>query len=204
MDVGYTGGVVRDLVFESVEGVTQPEFAAWLERAPLAPGRYELLNGRVVMTPPAGYPHGSVGAALLVAIDAHVRLREAGRVLDSSQGYELPSGDTVEPDVSFVSHERWSAGPAPEEGKFLRIVPDLVVEVLSPTTASRDRGEKKAIYERAGVRELWLVDVRARRVTRLVLGEGRFDVGTSFEEDETLESTVLPGLAVAVASLMTR
>lgn len=200
--VGYTGGVVRDLVFESVDGVTQTEFAAWVGHASLAPGRYELLNGRVVMTPPAGHPHGSVGAALIMAIGAHVHGQGAGRVLDSSQGFELPSGDTVEPDVSFVSQARWAAGPAPEVGKFLRIVPDLVVEILSPTTASRDRGEKKAIYEKAGVGELWLVDVRARRVTRFVLVAGRFDLGTHFEEDETLESAVLPGLAVPVAPLM--
>jgi Uma2 family endonuclease len=45
----------------------------------------------------------------------------------------------------------------------LRIVPDLVVEVLSRKTASQDPGEKKAIYERNGVREYWLVDPRTRR-----------------------------------------
>jgi Uma2 family endonuclease len=91
-----------------------------------------------------------------------VKQRRNGKVLDSSQGFELPSGDTVEPDHSFVSNERWDAAPAPKLGEFLKVVPDLVVEVLSQKTASQDRGEKKAIYERNGVREYWLVDPRAR------------------------------------------
>jgi Uma2 family endonuclease len=191
-------------VFESIDSMTPSEFAGWVERASLAPGRYELLNGRVVMTPPASYPHGGVGATLVRAIGNHVEASASGRVFDASQGFELPSGDTVEPDVTFISHARWIQGPPPEEGRFLRIVPDLVVEVLSPATASRDRGEKKAIYERNAVGEYWLVDVRARRVIRFVLVDGRFDAGTSFEEDAALESTVLPGFSAAIADLMRR
>ena len=62
-------------------------------------------------------------------------------MLGSSAGYDLPSGDTLEPDVSFLSAARLAAGPAPERGRFLRIVPDLVVEILSDSTAKRDRGE---------------------------------------------------------------
>ena len=62
----------------------------------------------------------------------------------------------VMPDASFVVRARWEAeGPA-EEGRFLRVVPDLVVESLSARTASYDRGEKKAIYETNAVREYWI------------------------------------------------
>jgi len=97
-------------------------------------------------------------------IHAHGGKHDLGKVFGSSQGYELPTGDTLEPDASFVSNARWSAGPAPKRGEFLRVVPDLVVEILSPSTASRDRGEKRKAYEAAGVRELWLVDERAGEV----------------------------------------
>ena len=146
------GAIVEEMspqpVFESIETFTQPEFETLVaERSRVGDvHHYELLNGRVVMTPPAGYPHGGVEATLLRIIGSFVHARRLGRVFGSSQGFELPSGDTVEPDVAFVSHERWNAGPAPVPGKFIRIVPDWVVEILSAGTASRDRGEKKAIY----------------------------------------------------------
>ncbi len=197
----YTRRVVREPSFESLEGMTQEAFADWVgQHEPLGVARYELLNGRIVMTPPAGYPHGGLGARIVVLVREH---GEDGLVFESSQGYALPSGDTVGPDVSFVSRPRWEAGPKPAVGEFIRIVPELVVEILSPSTSSRDRGEKKAIYERNGVRELWLVDPRARRIVRFVLGDGRYDLGRVFDEDERITSTVLPGLDAPVAGLVT-
>src|SRR5262245_3359046 len=123
---------MREIQFESVASMSQADFFDWvIERQRWDPNHYELLNGRIVMTPPAGYPHGGVGSNLQYILGAYVRTAATGRVFDSSQGFELPSGDTVEPDHTFVSNGRWSAAPAPEEGKFLRVVPDLVVEVLS-------------------------------------------------------------------------
>lgn len=124
-----------------------------------------------------------------------------GKVFGSSQGFELPSGDTVEPDVSFVSRERWEAGPAPVAGKFLRVVPDLVIEILSQSTASRDRGEKKAIYERNGVREYWLVDPNGRSVVVFLLEGGRFDRGRTLTLDDELSSAVVAGFSIDVALL---
>jgi Uma2 family endonuclease len=192
-----------DLVFESVRDVGQEEFARLVRtrRLPGLPGRFELLQGRIVVTPPAGYPHGEIEAIWVSAL-RDARRGSSGRVFGSSQGFELPSGDTVEPDVSFVSAERWAKGPAPVSGEFLRVVPDLVVEILSPGRAPYDRGEKKRIYEQNGVGELWLVDSRARIATRFALtAAGRWDEGRAFRDGERLASTVLPGLTVEVAAL---
>lgn len=86
------------------------------------------------MSPPAGWPHAPVGTNILVPLGTFVRTHKLGLVLDSSAGYNLPSGDTVEPDISFISKERLAAGPAPQTGKFLRIVPHLAMKILSPAT----------------------------------------------------------------------
>ncbi|HKE17950.1 MAG TPA: Uma2 family endonuclease [Kofleriaceae bacterium] len=127
--------------------------------------QYELLNGRVVMNPPAGWPHGRTNYVAFF-ITARVRsLGLAGEVLTGEQGFDLPSGDTVAPDVSFTSKARWAAAPPPVERQALKVVPDLVVEVLSRSTAARDRGEKKAIYESNDVEEYWLIDLVARTLT---------------------------------------
>jgi Uma2 family endonuclease len=192
---------MRRLTFESRESVTQAEFADWI-RSVRDDNHYELLHGRVVMEPPAGWPHGRIEARIVARLDAFAEAQRSGLVFGSSQGFELPSGDTVEPDVAFVSAARWTRAPKPRPGKFLRVVPDLIVEILSPGTASRDRGEKKGIYESNGVREYWLVDPRAERVKRFALGDdGRFGRGAALEAGEELVSEVLPGLRVAVAEI---
>lgn len=189
-------------IFESITTMDQAEFAAWIEqRCDWDIHRYELLNGRVVMTPPAGWPHSENEVEVVFMLRAFVGTHGGGRVLGSSQGFELPTGDTVAADASFVSDARWIAAPPPERGKFLRVVPDLMVEVLSKSTASRDRGEKKAIYAAAGVREYWLVDSRARTVTVFLASAGRFDAGRVFGEHETFASAALPGLVVDVGRL---
>ena len=129
------------------------------------PNHYELLNGRVVMNRPPGWPQGRTNH-IAFFITARVRaLGMAGEVLTGEQGFELPSGDTVAPDVSFTSKARWDAAPSPVERQALKVVPTLVVEVLSRSTAARDRGEKKAIYEGNEVDEYWLVDLVARVLT---------------------------------------
>jgi Uma2 family endonuclease len=90
----------------------------------------------------------------------------------------------------------------PVEGEFLNVVPDLVVEVLSLSTASHDRGEKKAIYERNGVREYWLLDWRSRELTVFHLVDGKFDLGSVFSEADKARSEVLAGVEFAVRDLL--
>ena len=150
--------------FVSERTFTQDEFLAWIETITWEdPWRYELVKGRIVMSPPAGWPHGRHGANVVVLLGNHAA-RHGGQVLDSSMGYVLPTGDVLEPDASWISRERWAAGPEPQRGKLLRIVPDLVCEVLSPYNRDRDLGEKRAIYAASGIREYWIVDPDAPMV----------------------------------------
>ena len=95
------------------------------------------------MSPPAGWPHGRLDAKLSQILARACRSTPLGIVLGSSTGYDLPSGDTLEPDVSFVSAERLAAGPQPVRGRFLTVVPTLVVEILSPSTSRRDRPRRR-------------------------------------------------------------
>jgi len=124
-----------------------------------------------------GFPHGALAARIVTALIAHAQAAGGGLVQESSAGFDLPTGDTLEPDVTLISTGRLAAGPKPEHGQFLAIVPDLVVEILSPSTARRDRVEKKRIYARCGVEEYWLVDPRRREVAIFArAGDGTFGV----------------------------
>jgi len=193
---------MRELAFESTQDVTQAEFAEWVLRRAPRDFHFELLNGRVVMTPPAGWPHGSVESNVQWILASWVKAHKLGRVFGSSQGFELPTGDTIEPDGSFVSAARLKAAAKPEVGKFLRLVPDLVFEAISPGNASTDRVEKKAIYERNGVAEYWLADSRARELTVLTLGRnGRFNSGTAYPVGARFKSKAVRGLIVKVGDV---
>jgi len=179
----------------------QAAFRRWLTRRPaLDLNHYELLDGRIVTTPPAGWPHGRIDAMLAHLLEAHVAQHRLGIVLGSSAGYDLPSGDTVEPDVSFISRAQFAAGPPPTRGRFVRIVPTLVVEVLSPSTSRRDRTPKRAIYERNGIAEYWLVDPTRENVTVLALQGGRYNRARSVAAGR-IPSRVLPDLHVTVEQI---
>ena len=186
--------------FVSTEIFTQKEFKRWLDERPASDiNHYELLRGRIVMSPPAGWPHGAVGTNILVPLATFVRTHNLGQVLDSSAGYDLPSGDTVEPDISFISAARLAAGPAPQPGKFIRIVPNLVVEILSPATAQKDQTEKKAIYAENGVEEYWIVDSKRREITVYTLSGKRFGRGAVHTARDVLRSRVLDGFTLRVS-----
>ena len=188
--------------FVSTETFTQKEFKRWLDERPASDiNHYELLHGRIVMSLPAGWPHGSVESNVHTPLATFVRTNRLGLVLGSSAGYDLPSGDTVEPDVSFISKARLAAGPAPQPDKFVRIVPNLVVEILSPATAQKDRTEKKAIYEENGVEEYWIVDTKRREVTVYTLAGKRFGRGKVYITRDTLRSRVLDGLTLRVSEM---
>ena len=183
--------------------VTQDEFEAWC-LGPDGPecGHFEFLFGCVVAEPPAAWPHGEVSGTLALRIANFVRRRRLGHFFDASQGFALPSGDTLEPDAAVVLRATWDAAPAPVPGRFLRVVPDLVVEVLSPRTERRDRGPKRDLYERNGVREYWLVDPRRREVAVLTLGtDDRYAPAHEHHGTDMARSQILGGFAVRVCDL---
>jgi Uma2 family endonuclease len=88
-------------------------------------------------------------------------------------------------------------------GRFLQVVPDLIVEILLPSTSKYDREVKKTIYARAGVREYWIVDGRAREVHVFRLGEAgaaRYGKEQVFTAGDEAPSEAVPGWAVGVGS----
>ena len=188
---------VAETAFISVETFTQKRFKDWVENRPMGDiNRYELASGRILMTPPAAWEHAKIEAKVIRILEDFVSKHNLGTVFGSSAGYELPSGDTLEPDASFISRERWSKGPQPRRGQFLKIAPNLVVEILSPATARRDRTEKKRVYEANGVDEYWLVDPHRREITVFHLAGGKYDDGNRFEARQKVRSKVLVGLEV--------
>ncbi len=194
--------MVLETTFVSRRTFTQEEFWEWLqERPPADINHYELIDGRIVMSPPAGWPHGDVETNISAPLKLFVRQHRLGKVLGSSAGYDLPSGDTVEPDISFISQERLEAGPAPVYGRFLKLVPNLVVEILSPSNWHSDLESKKRIYERNGVEEYWIVDPEQRKVEVFTLGSQGFELAGSYRESGIVHSPLLTGFTLSIEEI---
>ena len=156
--------------------------------------RYELLDGALVMTPAPGEPHQRVSMWLGWKLIQFVAENRLGEVYHAPFDVVLSDFDVVQPDLIFVSHARAHIiTPANLQG-----APDLVVEILSPSTAERDKTFKYALYAEHGVGEYWMVDTDAKTITVLLLGERGFAVAGIYGEGQTLESPTLGGFALAI------
>lgn len=128
----------------------------------------ELINGRIVMMSPSPVSNHFLAAGNIFSIFQHyLRGKKCTPYFD---GFELflTEKDHFRPDMMIVCD--------PNKIKYNGVygAPDLVVEVLSPATAQRDRGYKKDVYEQCGVREYWLVDTNNKSVEQYLLTGGRF------------------------------
>ena len=166
----------------------------WLE-LPDDLSRYEVIDGVLYVTPAPSTHHQRAAGNLLVAMHAHARTRGLGEVFVSPIGVRLPSQPVpVEPDLVFVA----AAHRAIVREAYIEGVPDLVVEILSPSSRTYDRTRKLQLYEENGVPEYWIVDERAETVEVLALESSEYVPLGAWGRGERATSRALPGFAVAV------
>ncbi len=134
---------------------TYAEFA----RLPEARGaRYEIIDDELYVTPSPSVSHQRLVTRLVVTLHGFVEEHDLGEVFISPLDVLFDEGDYVEPDVLFVGKDH--ADLVTDRG--IEGSPDLVVEVLSPSTEARDRGVKLERYRHFGVPEYWIVDPEER------------------------------------------
>jgi Uma2 family endonuclease len=150
----------------------------------------------VVYHSPAFLQHLLARKHVAQLLSVYVTRHDLGLVLAEKALCAFSRND-YEPDVVFFSKAR-AQGFTHGQSEFP--VPDLVVEVLSPSTQANDRGVKFDDYERSGVREYWLVDPEQRTV-EVYHAEGQRFVLRTASGSGRLESQVLAGFQVEVASL---
>ena len=160
--------------------------------------RHELLDGELIMVPAPNLRHQRIGMRLGALLHAFVQERELGEVFHAPCDVVLSNTDVVQPDLLFVSSERARLLLG---GDSVLGAPDLVVEILSPATAGRDRTLKRSLYARHGVKEYWLVDPDALTVTVLRPGAADFEVAAVYGEGQTMASPALPGFAADLNEL---
>ena len=143
--------------------------------------RHELIDGELFVVPAPGFSHQSVLARLHLLIGPYVE-RHGGTLLFAPFDVILSLGNVVQPDLLFVAAKHSSR----IEQRGVNGAPDLVVEVLSSAGKRRDEVTKRALYERFGVPEYWLVDPDAKSFRMLSLVNGVYE--------PTLTSSTFPNL----------
>jgi Uma2 family endonuclease len=143
---------------------THPRPARWtyeeFARLPEDGNRYEIIAGELYVTPAPRPRHQLVLVPLIVQLNAFVAKHGLGRIYPGPIDVLFAEGDYLEPDLVFVRQDRF--GIVSDRG--LEGAPNLVVEILSPSTARRDRTLKRDRYAFFGVSEYWVIDPEGRTV----------------------------------------
>jgi Uma2 family endonuclease len=159
--------------------------------------RYEILDGDLEMTPAPSPRHQAVSRNLQRLLDRHVTDNRLGCIYDAPIDVILAPTTIVQPDLLFLAaarqhlvSERAIEGP-----------PDLIVEILSPSTARMDQVAKAALYARFGVTCYWIVDPAARTVEIHTLTDGSYRLAATHAGTERFSAPPLPGLTIDLAAV---
>jgi len=156
----------------------------------------ELSKGELVMPPHPTRSHQAAVQEFFIRLRAFVQERNLGEVYIAPLPVRLWPGKIREPDVLFMAREHRERMAEQAFGP-----PDLVMEVLSPSTRSTDRVEKFAEYAQAGIPEYWIADPDARTAEVFILRAGVYELLGKWGADETAHSALLGGFQVRVGDL---
>lgn len=158
--------------------------------------RREIIDGELFVTPSPYFDHQRILRNLYDALRRYLEKHPIGELLFAPLDVILSEYDVLEPDLLFVLNEHRHILK-----DWVRGAPDLAVEILSSTTASRDRGLKMRTYARYGVREYCLVDPNQRAIEVYRLVAGGYELARTFQSTDTLTSELFPGLGLPVTPI---
>ena len=185
------GEIIRKPAPKPPESVA--EYLAMPEGAPY----YQFINGEAIYFPTQTLFHQSILLNVVFSMGGFVKKNNLGHTILSPVDVYFNDREMYMPDIVFVSHERNNVLTE------VRIIgaPDIIVEVLSPSTGYYDLSHKKEIYEQEGVREYWLVYPDELRVELLQNTDNGFIVLNQARKAGVVRSAVLEGFALEIAEI---
>ena len=159
--------------------------------------RYELYDGEVFVVPSPVLRHQVVALRLWRILDDYAN-HTGGLAVASPMDVVFSNYDVVQPDVVFLTADSMRTVSLMDR---VRQAPDLAVEVLSPSTASNDRGRKMRMFQRYGVPEYWIVDPIEETIEIYRLAEFEYEPVGTFSGGVTMRSAALPDLTLVPASV---
>jgi len=159
--------------------------------------RYEIIEGELVVTPSPRRSHQKAVNNLIYYLNDFVKKTGLGEVYPAPFDVVFSRYDVVEPDILYISKARASV----LTDKNVQGAPDLVVEVLSETTAEIDRTTKLKLYARFGVQEYWIIDPEGCSAEVYRRKKKRFEVAAKLQTADSLTTPLLPGFSVPFSKL---
>ncbi|HKU77716.1 MAG TPA: Uma2 family endonuclease [Pyrinomonadaceae bacterium] len=181
-----------------VKTYTLEEF--WELPEPPDHSKLELIAGVLYMTPPPGYLHTNSASRLNRLLNEHlIKSGDQGTVFIPRAGIIRGPNSWLEPDLYYVAGDVKTYLDS-EYPQYLRTA-DLVIEIISPSSAIYDRNTKADTYAALGVKELWLIDEASAIIEVRILEGDRYSSSIVFDRDDQLKSTVLSGFQMRVADV---
>ena len=157
--------------------------------------RHEIIDGEHYVTASPVTRHQRISARLFMALQSFLAAHPLGEVFYAPYDVVMSFHDVVVPDLIYVSHSRAHLITA----KNLQGAPDLVIEILSPSTRPRDERLKRDLYERVGVEEYWLIDPDTDTLTVYRSQDARFVPPETFEASAIVSTPLFPGFELPLA-----
>lgn len=155
---------------------------------------YQIIGGVIVMAPSASTFHQEIIRNILDLLSPFVRAKSLGKLLLSPIDFRFSDDEVYQPDLAFIRHSKLNQVTKDR----VETLPDLVVEVLSPSNAYYDLTHKKAIYAQYGVAEYWIVDPIEETVEILLNENGLYRTDQLLRKQGMLTSAMFPGFSMKV------
>ena len=160
--------------------------------------RHEIIDGEHYVTPSPSVRHQQISGRLFYLIQTYLETHQIGAIFYAPLDALLSEFDIVVPDLIYISHERSRHLTL----KNLQGPPDLVIEMLSPSTARRDERLKRDLYERVGVQEYWLGDPDRGTIGVYRRGvSGTFEPPVEYLRASSITSPLFPDLEIGLGRI---
>jgi Uma2 family endonuclease len=191
------GSLFREVAVEPGHSPTKLTYADY-ELFPDDDLRHEIIDGEHYVTASPITRHQRISLNLLYLVRSYLEDHPIGELFSAPFDVVLSFHDVVVPDLIYLSKARAHLLTA----KNLQGAPDLVVEILSPSTRPRDERLKRDLYERVGVEEYWLVDPDKDILTIYRRGAAGFLPAVRFEKDGVVTTPLLPDFELLLARVL--
>ena len=157
---------------------------------------YQLVEGELFMSPSPERYHQDISRNIEFLLLKYLEEHPIGKIYDAPLDVYLSKHNVVQPDIFFVAKERYeiltAAGAAG--------APTLVIEILSPSNRQLDLENKRKVYARCGVEELWIIDPEDHSLALYRLQENA-ENSVIYREPSTFSSTVFTGLEISLTEI---
>ena len=190
------------LALEDVQQYTYDDYLKWDDNE-----RWEIIDGQAYnMTPAPGTNHQLISSELIIQLSKHFENNPC-QVIAAPFDVRLPMGkqkekeitNVVQPDISII------CDPGKLDRKGCLGAPDLIIEIISPSTTAKDKKEKFFLYEKAGVKEYWLVYPDNKIIEVFSLGDsGRYGRPEIYGDSDSIALTAINGIIVDLQPIFSR